>query len=62
MLSGFTPEQVQSIALILLRVNNTGTATAGGILRYLNITKRLSDFPIYLPASLAGSADNAFQP
>src|SRR3989442_1963501 len=27
-LSGFTPEQVQSIALILLRVNNTGAATA----------------------------------
>ena len=28
MLSGFTSEQVQSIALILLRVNNTGAATA----------------------------------
>ena len=28
MLSGFTFEQVQSIALILLRVNNTGAATA----------------------------------
>ena len=27
-LSGFTPEQVQSIALILLRVNNSGAATA----------------------------------
>ena len=27
-LSGFTSEQVQSIALILLRVNNTGAATA----------------------------------
>jgi Domain of unknown function (DUF4386) len=27
-LSGFTPEQAQSIALILLRVNNTGAATA----------------------------------
>jgi hypothetical protein len=27
-LNGFTPEQVQSIALILLRVNNTGASTA----------------------------------
>ena len=27
-MSGFTSEQVQSIALILLRVNNTGAATA----------------------------------